>query len=518
MSRSRILVRNTSWNFASQGWLIALGFVITPYIIRKLGADAYGVLSIIGVVIGYFGFLDLGLGQAVIKYVSEYYAKKEFDLIGQVISTAIALYLILGTIGAAIIALLSEWLVRSILKIPTDLMDISLFAFYVSALGFLINMPLTVFGSIPGALQRFDITNKIGIGVGTLQLSLTVLLLHSGYFLKAIVIMTIFISILSILLYANVLKRLLPKIKIRPAFSRRILNDMFRFGGFMLIARVAGTVVFQTDRIIIGIFFPISYVTYYSVPHSLAKKLLIVPTSIGTAAFPAASELSSLNLQEELRELYLRTTKFLVLLALPLVATFIVLGDKLLAYWLDPEFSLRSATALQILSCAIFVMLLTQPSTDISRGTGRPEWLAISAGSNAIMNVVLCMLLVPRLGINGAATSLLISTICATIPFIHVVNRKAVKVSMKELLAKSFLKPMIVGVLVFALLSLLRPLVTNLAGVLSVATFTYAGGVLVSYFVVLDKKEKKAVILWLESIKKKNVREKGPIPASNEEV
>ncbi|MCK5535040.1 oligosaccharide flippase family protein, partial [bacterium] len=184
--RSHILVRNTLWNFLSQGWFLILAFVTTPYIIRKLGTDAYGVLSIVGVVLGYFAFLDLGLDRAVIKYVAEYYAKKDFDTIREVIGTALVIYFLMGFIGGTVIASLTAILITKVLKIPSNLINISQFIFYISALGFLINMPLSVFGSIPKALQRFDVVNKIKICFGTLQLLFTVLLLYLGYFLKQI--------------------------------------------------------------------------------------------------------------------------------------------------------------------------------------------------------------------------------------------------------------------------------------------------------------------------------------------
>jgi len=118
--RSHILIRSTLWNFTSQGWFLILALVATPYIVHKLGTDAYGVLSIVGVAIGYFGFLDLGLGQAVIKYVSEYYAKKDYDTIRKIIGTAIPVYFLMGFVGATVIASLTGLLVTRVLKIPSN--------------------------------------------------------------------------------------------------------------------------------------------------------------------------------------------------------------------------------------------------------------------------------------------------------------------------------------------------------------------------------------------------------------
>jgi len=58
MKRSYILVRNVFYNFISQSWFLILAFITIPYIVRKLGTDAYGILSLVGVVLGYFAFLN----------------------------------------------------------------------------------------------------------------------------------------------------------------------------------------------------------------------------------------------------------------------------------------------------------------------------------------------------------------------------------------------------------------------------------------------------------------------------
>jgi len=52
-----------------------LGLIVTPLIIRKLGTSQYGLYTLIGAFVGYLSILDLGLNNAIIRFVSHYKAK-----------------------------------------------------------------------------------------------------------------------------------------------------------------------------------------------------------------------------------------------------------------------------------------------------------------------------------------------------------------------------------------------------------------------------------------------------------
>lgn len=65
-----ILARNTLLNFVGQA-LPLVAVVTIPFIVRGLGIERFGLLSLAWVVLGYFTIFDLGLGRATTKYVAE---------------------------------------------------------------------------------------------------------------------------------------------------------------------------------------------------------------------------------------------------------------------------------------------------------------------------------------------------------------------------------------------------------------------------------------------------------------
>src|SRR5512143_564796 len=148
-------------------WPVALALVTTPYIVSRLGNDAYGILALVTSVLGFFAFLDLGMTNASVKYISEAYAKNDIKEISNIIGSSLAVFLTIGALGGALIAVMTSTLVRKLLKIPADYVSDSTFAFYVASCGFVLNMVVGVFASIPKALQRYDITTKVNMIIGT---------------------------------------------------------------------------------------------------------------------------------------------------------------------------------------------------------------------------------------------------------------------------------------------------------------------------------------------------------------
>src|SRR5690606_28669545 len=83
-----------------------VGIVLTPYIIKSLGASEYGLYTMIGAFIGYLSVLDFGINNSIIRFVAKYRAEKDkkgeenFLAVSFIIYAFISLcIIILGGIG-----------------------------------------------------------------------------------------------------------------------------------------------------------------------------------------------------------------------------------------------------------------------------------------------------------------------------------------------------------------------------------------------------------------------------------
>ncbi|MBM3312230.1 MAG: hypothetical protein FJY80_12070, partial [Candidatus Aminicenantes bacterium] len=67
---------------------MVVGFLAIPFLIRWLGVDRFGVLSLIWVLAGYFAVFDLGLGLATTKFVAEALGRGDTKDIAKIIWNA----------------------------------------------------------------------------------------------------------------------------------------------------------------------------------------------------------------------------------------------------------------------------------------------------------------------------------------------------------------------------------------------------------------------------------------------
>ncbi len=89
---SHKIVRNTIFNIIGRLWGMLVVLFLTPYIIGHIGTEKYGIWALVVVLTGYFGLLDCGVGTSFVKYISEYYTKKDYSGINRIVNTGFLLY------------------------------------------------------------------------------------------------------------------------------------------------------------------------------------------------------------------------------------------------------------------------------------------------------------------------------------------------------------------------------------------------------------------------------------------
>src|SRR4051794_40730359 len=84
---SRFL-RNSTWSVLGVAANIFVGIVLTPYIVRLLGQERYGIWALVFALLDYLWLFDLGLTPAVANLLTRHLARAERVDINEVINTA----------------------------------------------------------------------------------------------------------------------------------------------------------------------------------------------------------------------------------------------------------------------------------------------------------------------------------------------------------------------------------------------------------------------------------------------
>src|SRR5947208_7813458 len=121
LTSGRLLARNMLWNLVGNGGPMAVAIFCIPVLIKELGTDRFGVLTLAWAVIGYAGLFDLGLGRALTQLVAKKLGAGEDREVPTLVWTSLILMLVLGLAGTLVAVLLSPWLVHRTLNVPVAL-------------------------------------------------------------------------------------------------------------------------------------------------------------------------------------------------------------------------------------------------------------------------------------------------------------------------------------------------------------------------------------------------------------
>jgi O-antigen/teichoic acid export membrane protein len=398
------LTRNVLWNFAGQIAPLFAAVIAIPVLIRGMGTDRFGLLTLAWMVIGYFSLFDLGLGRALIKLVSEKLGEGRLDEIPKLVWTALVLMALLGIFGAALMFVLSGWLVISVLKVPENLQAEGLNSFRVLAF----SVPVVIFASglrgILEAYRRFDLVNLVRMPLGILTFVAPLAVLPFTSRLDVVVTVLLGVRILLCIVNAMMCERVVPGLLSRISYSSRLVGPMLRFGGWMTVTNMISPLMMYMDRFLIGGVLGLAAVAYYVTPYEIVTKLLVIPGALVGVLFP----MFSAGLADDrlhVAQLFRRGVYWLFLSLFPLVLLITVFAADGLRLWLSDEFSLRGAAVLQWLAAGVLINSLAFVPFAFVQGAGRPDLTAKLHLVELPIYLLVLWLFMGQWGIVGAAAA-----------------------------------------------------------------------------------------------------------------
>ncbi len=500
MSRSEMAIVNLITSALAWGWPVLLTFVTTPFIVRGLGNDTYGIRSLVVSITGYFALLDLGLNGAVTKYLAEYHSLNDKHQIGELLGTTLTTYTVFGLIGGAIIWILAEWFTTYFFSIPIQFHQESIWAFRLTGIGFFLSMITWWGSSIPAGIQRFDVFNGISIGFGTLTTLGNLAAVLLGFGLLGVVWANLISSTVAIIVYWIAAKKLLPDIPLHFSFKLRMFRRTIFFGLYMVAFRIFSLLFAQLDTLLIGAWIGTAAITFYTVPQQVAQVVQSLNGKMMQIIFPMASEFSATGNLQKIGQLFLRGFNLSLTIGLAVAVPLAVVAEPLLRFWISPEIAQQSTIILELFIISFFLMgILAMPSSILS-GMNYPQFVTLGAMVSGVCGLTCYALLIKPLGITGAALGRVFSIIPTVVYYLVVCQRKA-GISLLTLWVIA-IKPLGIGLVIGCVaFFLITPFIESIWGTILVAGLVFGSISLACWFLgVFEEVEKHSFVNLVKQI------------------
>jgi len=452
MPVSKTIARNTKFNAAGRLWEAVVGVVLLAYVVRTLDRAGYGMWSLLGPFLGYVALLDLGIGSGYAKFIAEFRARNENERVSEIVTTGLCAYVLLGVaivvLGWAFIDVAIDWGIRLQEYRGGDaprawVVDDLRFLFRWGLVLMAVSGCVNVFSAIQTGLQRMGVTNVIGFVMSLIKVVATVCLLELGYGVRGLLYANAIVLMFFAPASVAVGFLLLPSLRVGP---RHLTLDAFRklfsFGWRTQISRLSNLVTFETDMVVIGFFLGgVGPVGIYQAGVNLVNKVRQAPLILLSALIPAASELDARKDEERFAQLYLRSTKYVAAVAVPIVCLSFGLAGPIVRTMFGPGFE-TSAWVVRILALGYLANVLAGAGIALALGKGRPD-LQMRAGILAMaVNLALTIALYLTVGFYGVPAATSIAMVVASLWFARRM-RKETGVALGELLRKSLAWPVL---------------------------------------------------------------------------
>lgn len=391
--------REAGFTFFGQAFALAFGFAANAVIARLLGADVLGVYVLAWTVVMAASILTtFGFEGGFVRYIAMYVAQGQNDEARSVFSLGIRSGAIASIAGTAAIIFLRRPLAIGFFKEPRLENALLLMA--------LATLPYTLARLQAAALRALKDMRRSIVGLELWfripRLAIFLVLFSLGFRLDGIVASAVAACVASAAATAVFIQRVGPFLT-RGGEGQIQRRDFVSYSAQMLAESGTAFALLQSGRLVLGFFLPSADVGVYNVVVLLAGLATLFTFSWNAIFSPIIADVYHRGGVELMRSLLGTITRWIVLLTLPIFAWLIVSGEGVLSVF-GSDFR-GGYAALVVLAGAQVVDSAAASVSSCLAMTKYQRFNVMNILVMAVVSVALNVVLVPRMGILGAAVA-----------------------------------------------------------------------------------------------------------------
>jgi len=490
MSLKRQAFTNVSATWACLLVHALVSFLLSPFVLHRLGEAAFGVWILIFSLTGYFGLLDLGIRSSIVRFVADAAATGNEDRLQRLVATSLYFYC-----GITVLVLLLTGIgcfyFPDPFKVPVSLIPTARVLLLLVGISVALTFPLSVFTGLLEGLQKFARVQITQCAFTVLRGAAVAVALIQGKGLLTVGFITVSANLGGYVVLMCMAHNRVPLTVSMNLVDLGVLRKMVRHGAFAFVIILAEKLRFQSDAVVIGFFLSSSAIVVYAIAARLVEYSTYAVRSMAQIFTPMASQFHATGERQQLRRVVLAGNRACGLIVFPLVTSLVFLGRSIIEVWVGPRY-VSGYLMLVILMVPRGLYLAQSASTRVLLGTGRHQMLAWVLLLEGALNLLLSLAFLPHFGILGVALGTAVPLACTSLIFLpwHVSRR--LDVPLKTFITGTFLSPIGLCVPLMATLWYLAYKIpahnyAALIGELSLGAVVY-GATIVASLVLADPK------------------------------
>ena len=312
-----------------------VGLVYTPFMLRMMGKSEYGLYSIAASIVAYLTVLDLGFGNAIVRYTAKFRAEGKQEEQYRMFGMFFLLYSAIGVVTLAVggILYLNAGVIFDTAMTPVELQR-TRWILALLVVNLAITFPFSLFGSIITAYEQFVFQKVLTIVRVVLNTTTMVVLLTLGYKAVAMVVVTTIFNIVT--LGCNFW------------YCKSRLNVKLRFGGFQLgflkevsiyslwifMNSIMDRIYWSTGQFVLGAFVGTAVVAVYAVAIQLQNMYMSFSTAISGVFLPKVTAMAVNESDgKAISDLFIKTGRIQYCVMVLVLSGFFLFGKQFIQFW-----------------------------------------------------------------------------------------------------------------------------------------------------------------------------------------
>lgn len=328
-------------NYVSICLNMVVGLIYTPYMLRMLGQSEYGLYSLAASIIAYLTVLDLGFGNAIVRYTAKFRAEGKQREQEEMFGMFFILYIGIGVIAMIAGSMLSLNVENMFSRAMTETeVHRTRIMLWLMTFNLAFTFPMSIWGSIMSAYERFVFQRIVSIVRSVLNPVVMVLLLVVGYKAVAMVVVTTLFNVATLLVNWWYCKyRLAIKVKFAQ-FKWGFLKEVSIYSFWIFLNAIMDRIYWSTGQFVLGIYKGSVAIAVYAVAIQLVSMYMLFSTAIASVFLPKVTSMVTKGVNnKEISILFIRTGRLQYIVMAFILSAFIVFGRQFINLWAGSDYT-----------------------------------------------------------------------------------------------------------------------------------------------------------------------------------
>lgn len=327
-------------SYVSIGLNNIVGLLYTPFMLRIMGQSEYGLYSLVASVVAYLTVLDLGFGNAIVRYTAKFRAegkvREQYEMFGMFFLLYIGIGILVLLVGLGLYFNIDY-------LFDATMSESELYKIRVMMLLMIFNLaftfPMSIWGSIITAYENFVFQKLVGIVRIILNPLMMIAMLLLGYRAIGMVVVTTIFNVITLLINYWYCKN---ELKIHVFFGHfqwGFFKEVAIYSFWIFLNAIMDRIYWSTGQFVLGMFKGAATVAVYAVAIQLQGIYMGFSTAISGVFLPKVTAMvAKENNEKAISDLFIRTGRIQYIIMVFILTGFIVFGKSFICFWAGNDY------------------------------------------------------------------------------------------------------------------------------------------------------------------------------------